>query len=769
MTTARRERSPGRARGLGRGALLCVALLALPGFGFYATHRNLADIVMRDLFRAPALIPLEMEFSRYWDMVGPRLKLNPKTGVADFAWVLGDPAERARHDDLDLGIFAWHQGDFAQAVRRIEAYQRREGESEKSLFWLAMSYLRLGEARNCLALLTSMPAGHAEHAAAGDHADDTRACTLPLSVFHRDEQPSRTAARLFEKLLDEYDSGERLYQWLLNFSYMTVGGFPDQVPPRYRIEGRFIDTFYGPARRAAEAKYGYLVFHDRARELGVDTLNAGKGVAVEDYDGDGWLDIVTGGNYSGLKYYRNLQGHGFADLSEAAGLTAIKGVHVMTAADYDNDGRADLFVSRPNDGARGRFVLLRNQGDGTFRNVTESAGLLPDRRSPDARIFTWASAWADLENDGDLDLFVANFGLLNPFKDGPMLSSRLYLNEGGHFTEITERFGLGPAVEGQSLFGAAFGDYDRDGFPDLAITRWGGGAGLLLHNVGGRRFEATDLVRPQEAGFMTAFLDANQDGRLDLFYPAAPGLAKAVVRQAVFGEGEAAYKSAHSAVWLQRADGSFSADNGFFRDQLPIGGMGSNYGDLNNDGAFDFYIGTGSPEGWYLMPKLMYLGELRDGRPVEALANVSALGGFGNMQKGHGIVFFDFDEDGDEDVYSSLGGMWPGDIWPNQLLVNDSKLDGAWTKIRLRGTRSNRFGVGARIEVVAHDAAGRPRVRYYQMDNKTAFGSAPYLAHIGLADAVAIDRVEVTWPGDRRPQVYAAALGQLNVLEERRR
>lgn len=770
MATIRFAKSFPRPRVFSRGIVLSVGVVAIAVVApaLYFSNKSIADILVRDLLRAPAVIPLEIEFSRYWDLVGPNLKLNPRLGVADFAWAFSG-TERGRHDDFELGVFAWHQGDFAQAIRRLESYQQRRGESEQSLFWLAMSYLRLAEAQNCLTLLTAPPADQADQAGHAGHHDHARACSLPLAVFHQDEQPSRTAAKLFEKLLAEHDRDNRLYQWLLNFSYMTVDGFPGEVPADYRIESPFIDTFYGKARRAAEAKYEHLVFNDRARAYHVDTLNAGKGVAVEDYDHDGYLDIVTGGNYSGLKYYRNLGGRDFEDRTEQAGFGEIKGVHVMTAADFDGDGWADLFVSRPNDGAGGRFVLLRNQGNGTFRDVTEAMGLLPDPEVPNARIFTWASTWADLENDGDLDLFVANFGLLNPFDERPMLSSKLYRNDGRRFTDVTERFGLKRHVQGQTVFGAAFGDYDRDGFPDLTITRWGSDPAVLFRNVGGRAFEVNEEVEPQEAGFMTAFLDANHDGRLDLFYPAAPGIARAITTQAVFdGEGEDSYHMGHSSLWLQRADGSFSPDNGFFREQMPIGSMGSNFGDLNNDGAYDFYFGTGSPEGWYVLPKLVYLGVVEDGMPVDRLANISMLDGFGSVQKGHGIVFFDVDNDGDQDVYSSLGGMWPGDVWPNQLFVNDSRLDAAWTKIRLHGRRSNRSGVGAMIKVVARDAGGRPRVRFQQMDNKTAFGSAPYLAHIGLADAVAIDRVEVTWPGARAPQVYAAELGRVNVLDERR-
>ena len=142
------------------------------------------------------------------------------------------------------------------------------------------------------------------------------------------------------------------------------------------------------------------------------------------------------------------------------------------------------------------------------------------------------------------------------------------------------------------------------------------------------------------------------------------------------------------------------------------------------------------------------------------------LEGLGTVQKGHGIVFFDFDDDGDQDLYSSLGGMWPGDAWPNQLFVNESRLGRSWVKIRLVGRVANRFGVGARIRVTARDDAGRAIVRHATIDTRTGFGSAPYLAHVGLLNAVAIERIEVRWPASGRVVAYPGEPGRTLVLEE---
>jgi hypothetical protein len=290
---------------------------------------------------------------------------------------------------------------------------------------------------------------------------------------------------------------------------------------------------------------------------------------------------------------------------------------------------------------------------------------------------------------------------------------------------------------------------------------------VLLHNEQGRRFTVSSAFRRTEPGFVDAFLDADQDGRLDLFQ-AGFGDARTSVAQAVFGEHLDDWRTNHSSILLQTADGRFEAhDELFAGGSMPMSTMGASYGDLDNDGCYDFYLGTGNPEPWFVLPNLLYIGVERDGRCTGRMDNVSMLEGFGNVQKGHGIVFFDFDDDGDQDVFSDLGGMWPADRWVSQMFVNESDLDRHWTKIRLRGRRTNYYGVGARLKVTARRPDGSALIRYRQMDNTTGFGSAPYLAHVGLLDAETIVSVEVDWPASGCHGVYDAELDRLNVLDER--
>jgi hypothetical protein len=765
----------GLLKRLGPRHAFVALLLALLGAGAYA-YRSYTGFTtgMYNQMRGASV----RENRNLWFLIGywleymQLLQYDEATGFYTF-----DLVDERGMGDFDKGKLAFHRGQFDRAAALIERDIERDGETEMKLFWLGMSYLRNAEADNCLAKLSAgaapgggpgrraheaQPPEVAQHPAGAHDHDAQLMCALPLTRFHEHDESARAAAKAFEKLLDRYDSSNRLYQWLLNFNYMTVGGFPQEVPAKYLIKSDFIDTFYGERGKAVAARYAHLSFAERARELGVDTFNAGKGVAVEDFDGDGYLDIVTGGNFDLVKFYHNEGGRKFTDRTKEAGLDGIKQPFVISSADYDNDGWVDIFFARP----FGNYALYRNRGDGTFADVTASSGLL-DAKPADHIAATWVATWGDVDNDGDLDLFLAQWGFKMPFVRNlmarPRMDSALFINEGGRFVQRAKQWGLASTVEDQYYIGAAFGDYDRDGFPDLFLSSPLRHTSVLLHNVAGRGFEPTDLISRGEGGFVSSFLDFNHDGRLDV-YQAGFADAKSSVEQVVFGEHRDTYHSGRTTIFLQTPDGKFQERADLF--DMPASTMGSSFGDINNDGCYDFYLGTGTPEAWFILPKLMYVSESEGTRCTERLTNISMLHGLGSIQKGHGIVFFDFDNDGDEDIYSSLGGMWPADRWPNQFFVNGSEQKNSWVTIRLRGRRTNHFGVGATIKVVAENVRGEEIVRYALVDQRTGFGSSPYLAHVGLLDAARIRYAEVYWPASGCLKAYPAQLGKSNILDE---
>ncbi|MGY8690389.1 MAG: CRTAC1 family protein, partial [Verrucomicrobiales bacterium] len=181
--------------------------------------------------------------------------------------------------------------------------------------------------------------------------------------------------------------------------------------------------------------------------------------------------------------------------------------------------------------------------------------------------------------------------------------------------------------------------------------------------------------------------------------------------------------------------------------ELPMLPMGSNFGDLNNDGYLDFYLGTGEPSISVILPNMMFLNNHGRG-----FIDVTMAGGFGHLQKGHGISFADFDEDGDQDVFEQMGGAKPVDKFHDALYENPG-FENHWVKIRLIGTASNHFGIGARIHA-EFDDHGKQRSVYRHVGSGSSFGANPLRQHIGLGKAAEITRLEVYWPTSNTRQMF---------------
>ena len=173
--------------------------------------------------------------------------------------------------------------------------------------------------------------------------------------------------------------------------------------------------------------------------------------------------------------------------------------------------------------------------------------------------------------------------------------------------------------------------------------------------------------------------------------------------------------------------------------------MGSNFGDLDNDGWLDFYIGTGNPDLRSIIPNRMFRGV--DGKRFE---EVTLEGGFGHLQKGHATAFADLDRDGDEDVFMVIGGAYAGDVFTSVLFENPGWPNRNWITLELEGRTANRSAIGARVEIVAADSNGKTRSIRRTIGTGGSFGSGSLQLHVGLGSAVRMPVVRVAWPDSLR-------------------
>jgi hypothetical protein len=385
------------------------------------------------------------------------------------------------------------------------------------------------------------------------------------------------------------------------------------------------------------------------------------------------------------------------------------------------------------DSGRIRKSLLRNDLRGLagrFVDVTREAGLAAPTYP------TQAAGFQDYDGDGDLDLYVgAEAAGSNHY------ASQLFRNNGdGTFTDRAKEAGVENVRFAKAV---AWGDYDDDGDPDLFVSNFGDNR--LYRNNGDGTFTdvAPELLPPKPAPetFPTWFFDFDNDGDLDLFvadYRLQPARVSASYFGATFEDG---------GPLLYRNDGGRFVDVGrevgMARPAMP---MGANYGDLDNDGWLDIYLGTGEPDLASLMPNQMYRNA--GGRFVD----VTFAGGFGALPKGHGVAFGDLDNDGDQDLFHQLGGFFPGDEFANVLFENPGPA-GSWVTLRLEGRRANRFGVGARIEARVRDG-GVARSIHVLVGTGGSFGGSSLQQEIGLGGAQRIDELVVRWPRPGPTQVF---------------
>ena len=615
----------------------------------------------------------------------------------------------------------------------------------RTIFFLAVAWLRLGETENCCA----------------SHGPDS--CILPIrgGGVHADEEGSKQAIKYFQQVLENIDTGKSLNKelgnsarWLMNVAYMTLGEYPQAVPPQYLIPVEYF-----------QSEVEFPQFKNVAPKLGLQTYNHAGGVVVDDFDNDDYLDILTSSSNPGTqtRFFRNNRDGTFTDRTKEAGLTGIYGGLNLVQADYDNDGNLDVLIlrggwhyeygNRPNS-------LLRNNGNATFTDRTFEAGL------GESHYPTKTASWADYDNDGDLDLFIGNED--SPEYDAPC---QLFQNNGdGTFTDVAAQAGVQSRVYSSAT---VWGDYDNDRYPDLFLA---GDAmpdprnNRLFRNNGNGTF--TDaavrlgLTRPQHS-FPAWFWDFDNDGNLDLYITSTqPNVALLTLdalnaeatpdgNGVVRGTIDSGAPSPASGAWkfelpgLYRGDGRGGLDDVAAEQNLnyPSEPMGANFGDVNGDGYLDFYLATGNVPYWELRPNVMFLNDAGRG-----FHNVTMSGGFGHLQKGHGVSFADIDNDGDQDVYVQMGGQLPGDTYYDALFENPGFGHHSIT-IKLVGMQSNYSAIGARIHVkIIED--GKPRSIYRRVNSGGSFGCNPLRQNIGLRKAERIDAIEVYWPTSDLTQTF---------------
>ncbi|HEY7817591.1 MAG TPA: CRTAC1 family protein, partial [Vicinamibacteria bacterium] len=251
-------------------------------------------------------------------------------------------------------------------------------------------------------------------------------------------------------------------------------------------------------------------------------------------------------------------------------------------------------------------------------------------------------------------------------------------------------------------------------------------------------------VLEPEMSFATWFFDYNNDGWLDLFVGAWDA--------ARLGQVAALYLNRRSTaerprLYLNLGDGRFEDVTGKAGLDRVLLAMGANFGDIDNDGFEDVYVGTGATDLWMLIPNRMFRND-GGGR----FQDVTTSGGFGHLQKGHGISFGDVDEDGDQEVYAVMGGWFSGDGFPNALFENPGH-GNHWITLQLEGVRSNRLAMGTRIQVTVRTESGDREI-HRVVGTGGSFGSSSLQQEIGLGRALSIRSLRIEWPASGVVQVF---------------
>jgi tetratricopeptide (TPR) repeat protein len=555
----------------------------------------------------------------------------------------------------------------------------------------------------------------------------------------RDDPDAFAALKRLETPAPEQTSSDETLASPLSDLLVSPGAYHDPVELTTPRTPSFLDR-----AQAAGLKFTFENGRTPLRQL-PETMSGGVGLI--DFDRDGWLDVfvVQGGpfpppsNHStcGDRLFRNRGDGTFEEATERSGLSKMSGGYGFGVAvgDIDNDGYSDLFVTR----WRG-YALYRNRGDGTFSDVTEESGLGGPRDWPTSAVL------ADLDGDGDLDLYVCHYLDWDPDRSAPCrppgskenqycdprdfvaLPDHLFRNDRGKFVDVSADAGITAADKNGRGLGVVAADLDLDGKLDLFVAN-DTTANYLWHNLGGMHFReegasagvAANAEGGYQAGMGIAYGDLDGDGLIDL----------AVTN--FYGESTTFYHNLGSGQFCDR-----SAAIGLGRLTRAMLGFGIAFLDANNDGILDIASANGHvsdfrPASAYAMPAQLLLGT-ESGRVI----NVEGLP-WSQPRVGRGLVVGDVDNNGCVDV------LIVSQDAPLALFQNTTAVDSHFVTLGLEALATHREAIGAKVTLVA---GGKPRVAW-----KVAGGS--YLSasdgrlHFGLGRLRKIERLEVTWPSGR--------------------
>lgn len=575
---------------------------------------------------------------------------------------------------------------------------------------LAITHFRHGEETNCLD-------GH-----------NAESCIMPIrgAGIHRNKNNAEIAINIYKSLLEK-NPKDYVYRWLINLAYMVKGDYPDKVPQRWLI----------PQLTPSDS-ITFPEFTEIAESAGLDHISLAGGSIADDFDGDGLIDIMVSswGLDNQLHYFKNMGNRGFEDRTESANLIGITGGLNMVHGDYDNDGWVDVFVLRGGwfgeDGNHPNS-LLKNNGDGTFTDVTISTNIYSEHP-------TQTASWGDFNNDGWLDLFIGNESA-----EGSNHISELYQNNGdGTFSDVAQAHDINAIGFIKAVI---WGDINNDGFLDLYISRLGE-PNLLFQNSGPENnyhfkeiSKKSGVTEPLNS-FPAWFWDFNNDGWEDIWVSGYDNSSGHVAMDylGLKHDGES------PRLYQNNKDGTFTDVTKKANLDHPLLTMGSNFGDLNNDGFLDFYAGTGDPDYRSIQPNRMFLNNRG-----ESFDDVTFHGRFGHLQKGHGISFADFDRDGDLDIHAVMGGAYEGSVYQNALFENPGGWENHWIGISLRGNKTNKLAVGVRIEIMLENGT----VIYRTVSSGGSFGGNPFDQMIGLGKNGNIKTINIFWPGSGTTQTFS--------------